>query len=161
MLLSPYQRIRIQILDCWWSLRKAWFTDRETVLRKALRSAPWWRLGHHELALIALGTQNFDLAYGSAQACLQLARSNTEQIQARSILAKCFLGTFEFERAIKTLEQMAGPLMHVEAKEDLAAAYIGMRRWKEASQILHEISERNISSAGIAALEYCERKLSE
>lgn len=125
-------------------------------LRRVLRRFPYWRRGHLRLGLLSLAARDVQTAYASAQAVLQLKPGRSGVLEARRLMARCFLGLGEGARAVQELEALLDCEPAARQKfgviEDLAAACLLNGDKARARELLSSLPPEHISPAAKAAL---------
>lgn len=137
--------------------------DRNTTLRAWLRrcliKVPYWSHGHLEFAKLSIQISELAYAYSSALAVLELSKDLKERAAAQHVLGKCFLGKSDFDSAQAYLERSAKFLPeNFELKEDLAACYMGQKKFAEALNALVAIPQAQLSSSAKAVFEFLKSK---
>jgi len=128
-------------------------------LMERLASYPYWFNGHAELARLALGLDDIRRVYASALAMEQLSPSSP---QSTFFLGVSFLRRGSHAQAAQLLEALLrNHPEHVEAREELAAAYLVLGRESEVLDLLGSIPSESLTSDGRAALSYARKKAKE
>jgi tetratricopeptide (TPR) repeat protein len=124
------------------------------LLKHLLRGTPFWLRGHLELGEIALSRGEWLLAYGSAQAALQLRPDDPRAFLLRG---KCALRTGVTEAAAGDLERahdLFGECHNsdwADCVRELAAAYMAKGEHVRAGEILDALPAASRDPASAAA----------
>lgn len=125
-------------------------------LRTRLRKTPYWTRGHLLLGQEALRLNDVATSYACAKAAAVLAGPSA---QSERLLAGCYLKRGAFQEASQILEKLASSVPNdYGLREDLAACFIGMEKFRQAREVLEAVPEESISAPGKAALLYARKK---
>lgn len=128
-------------------------------LMERLASYPYWFNGHAELARLALRLDDIRRVYASALAMQQLSPSSP---QSTFFLAVSYLRRGSHDQAAQLLEGLLQTHpQNIEAREELAAAYLVLGRELEVVDLLGSIPSESLTSDGRAALSYARKKAKE
>lgn len=128
-------------------------------LMERLATFPYWERGHAQLARLALELDDIRRVYASGLALQQL---NPDSTDGALFIAISYLRRGSSDEAARLLEgllQKAPDL--IEAREELAAAYLVLGREGEIESLLGAIPNQHLSNDGRAALSYAREKAKE
>ncbi len=112
-------------------------------IQEKLRAYPFWGSGLKLYGAHSITLGDPVAAYGAAQAMRALFnRTPNQAVHWKRLLAKCYIGTGEYERAETILRELVdSPQVSDDDLEDLAAALITQERFKEAEELLESLPE--------------------
>ena len=136
--------------------------ERMQWVRRQLRRSPTWKGGHLYLARSGLQINDVATAYAATQILQKFSLSPHQRRIVFLVLARCYLRRGHFSQAEQVIiEQLSRMPNDIELQEELAAALIGMERYRDAFAVLAKIADRDLSAGGHAAKKFVATKSGE